>query len=263
MVGLSADGRTVLFHDAGVYDPLYLWNGDAVRVIADAGYEPGTPIFGRLSPSEDLVVFDDTGHLFRYDIDARHVSDLPDPGGIGVAWYAFISETSLAVVTATRGDVIAPPTQLWTVDLGSPTAVPLSTRTDADIVYSTTAGVVVQVDLSAKHDGSHLALYLIDANGSDSLLYDAGDVVELLVSPDGTHVAFSSTVADQPGSWIVTLSSGDNTRLDSGGSVWSFSPDSRHVAVHFQDGHVTSYALDGSMDLTQTDGDAVGWVGSP
>jgi hypothetical protein len=263
VVDVSADGEIVLFHDAGTFDPLYIWDDEEVRPIADPSYEAGSPVFGRLSPMAAFVVFDDSGSLFRFNVGSGQVASVPATTGLDVSWYVFTSESSLAVLSNVSADSPVPPTQLWSLDLDGSTATPLGTRTDSNIVYATSRGIVVQVDMSANHDGSHLALYLVDHDGSDSLLYDAGQVDSLAVSSDGAHVAFSSSASDLSGSWIVTLSSGDRLRLDAGGTIWSFSPDDRHVAVRFADGRVTSYGVDGSEEMTQPDGDHVAWVGKP
>jgi hypothetical protein len=262
VVDVSARGDLVLFHDAGVYDPLYLWHIDQgiVSTVADDAYEVGAPIFGRLSPDDSFLVFDDRGHLFRLDIELGQVTTLPDIGR-GVRWYVFTSDSSLAVLSDLRSDVIFPPTQLWTLGLEDKSAVAFGARRDSDLIFSTDRGVVVRVDSSSAHDGSHLSLYLVASSGSDSLLFDAGNVSSLVIAPDGTHVAFSSTSPDQRGSWLVTLETGDRSRLSADGREVGFSPDSRHVSVRYADGHIASYALDGQLEGSQPNGDRAAWVG--
>ena len=262
LLDASADGATVLFHDAGAFDPLYLLHDGTVSVVSAPSHVTGDPMFGRLSPGGGVPGFDDGGRLWQYDIDLGRVTGLPDLGGSAVAWYVFTSDSSIAALTNLT-DTPIHPTQLWTVDLSTKAASKLGNRRDAVLVYSTNRGIVLQVDLSPAHDNTHIALYLVATDGSDSLLYDAGDVGWVAVSPDGEHLAFTGGPSQSNASWVVTLATMEKVPLPAGGSVMSFSPDGEHLAMRFSDGHASSYRLDGTLEATLPNQVEVTWVGGP
>lgn len=119
---------------------------------------------------------------------------------------------------------------------------------------------MLHVDISPNHDGSGTALYLVAPDGADSLLYERDDAHDVAVSPDGRYLAYSRGTDARDGVWLVTRGSGAERRIVGQGTALSFSRDSQHVAIEAADGSASSYAVDGTHEITLPNARRVVWV---
>jgi hypothetical protein len=258
ILGVSLDGAVVLLRRAGSFDTLNLLAAGALTDVASPEHEPGTPVFGRLSPDAAFVVFDDAGRLWRHDIEDARVTPIPNLGGQGVQWYVFNSVSTLAALVP-EIEAPNPPTQVLEVDLKTLLTRPLGIRNDAEIIFSTTRGLVLQVDASPRGDNSNLQLHVLAADGTESPLFSVGAAARVAVAPDGQRVAWS----DDGRVWLVTVDTGEKVEVADARAVVSFSPDGQLLAVSTFDGRVLVAGLDGKRVGELPAGSQVAWVTRP
>lgn len=259
VLDVSGDGRTVLFHDADSFDRLFVSRDGSITEVSDPQHEAGSPMSGRISPNGAIVVFADLSALWRYDLGSGVVTALPPVGRpSSLQWFAFLSDTSLGIITA-EADTPIHPTAAWTLDLETATVARLSDRADASLLFASSKGAVLLVDRSAQHDNSDVALYLADSASGASPLAELGAASDVAVSADGNKVAWSNA----SGVWLRTVGSSDVAKLAQAGSVVSFAPDASAIFVTMPDGSGEAVGLDGSITTTVPVASQAGWVGAP
>jgi hypothetical protein len=264
--GSSPDGQIVIFQDPSVFDHVYVERVAGVSEILVPGHEVGTPMSARLSPNGTAAIVDEANHLWRYDIGSGHISALPDaPGASALDSYAFISESTVAVLTGPiEGPIGGAPTntELWVLDLTSGTYTRLGTRHNAILLYPTELGIVVVVDESARHDNTGWHLYLIGSDGGDRLLYDASGAGWVAIAPNCQHVSVSRGDSGSRGTTLVDLATKATTQVSTDGMVQTFSPDGLQFEVLFEtDNHAEAFSLNGARIGTIPNGAAAAWVG--
>jgi hypothetical protein len=262
VLAASPDASVVLFRDADAYDHVFVARNGAVTELQLPGSDPGTPIAVLAAPSGWSAVLQRGARLWRYDLARGSLAELPPvPEGAGVQWLSFVSDNELVIVEA-LADTPVHPTQVWTLDLPSGDYAKLGSRTNVEMAFGTERGVMLVVDESPAHDNEGWHVYLADADGSDTLAYDASGETELAVSRDGRYLALSQSVAGTGPVTIVDLDANRTATLAPGGVVRSFSPDGTEVGVE-TDGELRAYRLDGTIAATIAAPDAAAWVGAP